>query len=267
MLIQELIKVIKLKKIFIAGDSWGCGEWSGKPHPTPYILHSGIEEYFSNDGHSVYNRSNGGASLNEIKDQLINDYNIAKKSDIIFVFVTSTERDFFRLCNNTGVYIHEEIDDSFWCYEHYEDYIDRHNQMFRDFLVDLNELGLKINLLGGHTKIKKNHIAGLKNLKIAIPSIPEFLIPHFKHCVNFPLACDSSIISNRFFKEKKKRNIKIPSLECLEKMIENEQQFDLKKYDIMNPDGFHPNRKGHFFMYQYLKQRQLTNTNNKKLLN
>lgn len=243
------------KKIFMAGDSWGVGEWSGKPPPYLPILHRGIEKYFCEDGYDVLNMSSGGASLNQIKNQFTygNNYDIAKKCDLILVFVTSTDRDFFEFCNKTMKF--KEINDNFWCYEHYNEYVNHHNSVLKNFLIDLNKLNLNIKLLGGHTKVEENDIKDLKNLEIAISSIPEFLIPEFKHCINYTSACDPNTICNAFFKEKKKRNITVPNLECLEKMIENEEQFDLRKYDIMKPDGYHPNRHGHRIMYEFLKQK------------
>jgi hypothetical protein len=50
-------------KIFISGDSWGCGEWT---YFTPPIMstvaHKGLEQYFIDDNYTVFNSSKGGSS-------------------------------------------------------------------------------------------------------------------------------------------------------------------------------------------------------------
>jgi len=84
--------------IIIAGDSWGCGEWSLEVE----ITHTGLEQYLQDDGYKVINISHGGSSNDDVYKQLSNCLYIlscvTKISEVknIFVFQTEWHRDHHR---------------------------------------------------------------------------------------------------------------------------------------------------------------------------
>ena len=78
-----------MSKIFIGGDSWGCGEWTEQT-----VSHKGVEQYFINDNYTVFNSSEGGSSNKFSIDRLdkdLRDYYIS--GDIIIWIQTDPIRD------------------------------------------------------------------------------------------------------------------------------------------------------------------------------
>ena len=49
------------KVVVIAGDSWGCGEWTQRDHRDYYVSHAGLAQYLADDGYQVINLSQPGA--------------------------------------------------------------------------------------------------------------------------------------------------------------------------------------------------------------
>lgn len=234
-------------RILLAGDSWGCGEWKvynpKLEASLDAINHKGLEAYLINDNHDVKNVSVPGASLKNIH------YQVRKQGkkyllggevdtdftpyDATFVIVTDTLRDIDR----------GTIWDSAYSYQ---DYVDIHNNKLHEFISSLNMLNQKkygqIYLMGGLTKVTSDLVKHT-NLKIAIPSILELIVPNSKqHNVIFVHHLDT--ISKRNTNKK-----------AVKKIYAQNNLWNLyTKEPIMWPDGQHPNRQGHFKIYQYLKE-------------
>lgn len=78
--------------ISIVGDSFGCGEWSYKS-PGDYSLvlsHKGCQQYLIDKGHHVENYAEGGASMDDILNQIV--FNKIKRQTVI-VFATDPLRN------------------------------------------------------------------------------------------------------------------------------------------------------------------------------
>ena len=89
-------------KIVIAGDSWGCGEWLRgdlRKNVATDIVHGGLAQYLTEDGHTVVNLSQGGAS-NTFIDSAISKHleseslRDRENPDKIIVFQTTYTRDY-----------------------------------------------------------------------------------------------------------------------------------------------------------------------------
>ena len=82
--------------ILVAGDSWGCGEFSGL-WKTHRITHGGFAQFLREAGHKVFNFSRGGGSNFESVSRiecLLDEGNGFKDSITkIFVFQTDWTRD------------------------------------------------------------------------------------------------------------------------------------------------------------------------------
>jgi len=87
-----------MKNIVIAGDSWGCGEWAEQHDSSDdqYLLHKGVAQYLSDDGHFVINVAKGGISnfqavdrLDRLLDQICD----TSKIDFILFFQSEWSRD------------------------------------------------------------------------------------------------------------------------------------------------------------------------------
>tara|TARA_B100001093_G_scaffold499343_1_gene548490 strand:+ start:1645 stop:2313 length:669 start_codon:yes stop_codon:yes gene_type:complete len=220
-------------KILIAGDSWAMGEWPEKQEDD--IQHKGLEQYLIDDNHTVVNISMGGDPHNVILENL---KTIDEKFDIAFVFTVDP---------------HSKMEDeNFWQKDFsYEDYYNRHKQAIRKFVLGLDKLNIgPIKLLGGSSKCLQEYTQDT-SIEIAIPSIIELLIPGIKQydmCFQYHHhLLDESI-----------------NAEIVDKVYEQAKIFDsiFYKEPIMYPDGEHPNREGHYKIYEVLKDKYLHATTN-----
>lgn len=215
-----------MHKILICGDSWGRGEWSGVG-----INHAGLEQYLKDDGHLVKNISKGGATLKNTIDQLSKQ---RTKFDYVFVFVTDSHRHLSKK--------------EFWIQGfEYNDYVNRHNHILKNFIKEINSFDLgPIFLIGGLSKLNKNHTEGT-SISIIVPSFLELIIPNKQQ---FEIYCHQHYYSLN----DKKINKKV-SKDTVIKLYDQYESFEnYKKEPMMNPDGYHPNREGHLILFNYIKK-------------
>lgn len=215
-------------KILIAGDSWAMGEWNPVWQGWEnQILHKGLEQYLLDDNCEVTNISGAGDSL---KTTFENLQKISETYDFIFVFTSNP---------------HGAIeDDKFWIPNYtYTDYFERHKEALRYFVQCLYTLNIgPIKLLGGSAKCLAEYVAGT-DIEIAIPSIIELLIPDIKQ---YDMSFEYHL---------KYINKTVPP-QIVDKVYEQAQIFDnIFATPIMHPDGQHPNREGHYKIYQVLKDK------------
>lgn len=224
-------------RILLAGDSWGCGEWkeyNPKLKDSDAVAHKGLEEYLTQDNHEVKNVSIPGASLNtthyQLKKTELSDNN---PYDATFVIVSDTLRD---------IKLGKLWDKAYT----YQDYVDIHNHELLKFISNVSNLHDRnygqIYLIGGLTKVTSDLLKDTQ-LKIAIPSILELIVPNSKqHDVIFVhhLGAISKHNTNK---------------KAVKRIYAQNNLWNLyTKEPIMWPDGNHPNREGHFKIYQYLKE-------------
>ena len=237
-------------RILLAGDSWGCGEWK-EYHPTieargtllGAVNHKGLEEYLTQDNHEVKNISLPGASLKNIYYKLIQQ---GKK------YLFGGEVDFdFKPYDATFVIVTDPLRDiekgTLWVASYsYQDYVEIHNNNLYEFISSLNSLDQKkygqIYLMGGLTKVTSDLVKNT-NLKIAIPSILELLVPNSKQ---------HDVIFKHHLHTISKHNT---NKAAVKRIYAQNNLWELYTTEpIMWPDGNHPNREGHFKIYQYLKE-------------
>lgn len=79
------------RKIIMAGDSWGEGEWK-KPNPTDhaYVSHRGLENFFKQAGYQVINTSMGGNDPHQIKTQLQEAVQEYRYHEDLFILIITT---------------------------------------------------------------------------------------------------------------------------------------------------------------------------------
>lgn len=146
--------------LLLAGDSWGCGEWSVKGH----LTHSGLEQYFQLHGYKITNVSMPGAG-NKI---IVNNIQRAlqqQKFDKIFFIQTDPLRDIHVANFNYNVK---------W-FNTYDDLQDIINRLLKKTYQQLDSFNIPIFCIGGCAKLNVEVIKPYKNLYPIIPSIIEFL--------------------------------------------------------------------------------------------
>lgn len=236
--------------IFIAGDSWGCGEWNAHGK----LNHGGIEQYFTEAGYKVVNSSVGGYSNeNSIYDLEKSLQSNTSNSKIILWIQTDPIRDlrpFWKLPDNVtpwrSLTAEIKIANGF-------------NQLSLNLLNDhyqsLNAIGKKydtsIHLIGGKQDIVTDLLNKYNYLNALVPSWTHLLVGHIskyshlfpKHTMtdytidNIDLTAFDTELRHRVVNEMHRCNL------CWQ--IYDEQP-------IFHPDGQHPNREGHKQLFDYI---------------
>lgn len=221
-----------MKNICIAGDSWGCGEWSENYNP-PKVIHKGLEFYLSEIS-NVINVSRGANSNTDSITSLINALE-SNHFDLIFFFVTDPLRD--TRSNNYEFFKATKLT--------FHDLLEENKRLRNVNYEELNKIGKKIYCIGGCSKLKENEFANYKNLIPYIPSLTEFLLPDYRHPI---IWCSDwlSYVDKQF------------DLESLNLLASNKEIQDSlrgnKFKSLFWPDGGHPNRFGHLLLYNKIKK-------------
>jgi hypothetical protein len=211
-------------KILIGGDSWGCGEW-GYDNGNYCILHGGLDQYLINDGHNVTNTSKGRSSNNDSIRRL--KENLELDTDITIWFQSDPLRDINFICNS------------------FDEIIFANNTILLENYKLLNELNKPIHCIGGCSKINLQMMSKFSNLIPLIESIPSFLYPQFNH----PDIWISDFIWDDLYNQ---LNNDMLSALLIRKTIVDSLHFG-EYAEYFQPDGRHPNRLGHFKIYDYIK--------------
>jgi hypothetical protein len=225
----------KHSKVLLAGDSWGCGEWSWD---AKQIQHLGLELYLREYGCEVTNVSFPGCSnlysITALKKQLVdNTY------DVILWIQTDPTRD---------IRPYEDNADKFAL--PIDDFLKLQDELIDKSYQSLNQLGPTIFCMGGCSKIKLPIINKYPNLNPIIPSIIEFFgcedmplwVPGSRWLHDLGITLSESIVDYMY-----------ENVTKWERAGEHRFQLDYyldKKWFF--PDGHHTNRHAHQKIFEYL---------------
>lgn len=214
-------------KVIIAGDSWGCGEWTEAGNE---IGHYGLEQYFKDGGHDVVNTARSNSSNKDSINRL-SQVNV-QESDIVLWIQSDPLRDLRPFHTLT-----EDINDSGGL----EQLLDK---LLNDSYTKLNQLGYKVNLIGGLFNIRD--ISKFTNLLSVVPSWINMLVgqmPEYQNTKDLTfgiLQAGGSI-----------NNIRLTDVDqsIVKQVITDFHYYSFNdrvfREDIFRPDGCHPNRHGH----------------------
>jgi hypothetical protein len=234
--------------IVVAGDSWGCGEWS----PTSFtVTHGGLAEYLTRT-HKVVNLSRPGGSNWQSYERLKNFFtsgcaeHSAEKTTHIFVFQTEWWRDFKLLTpfprNNHSLYDFSELAS--------KDFI----QIIYNWYYRLSELAqenqVKIGIIGGmsDTEYFNNFSNEIPGVFVACQSMVNLCI-NDNHLVTTP--CYGIVFYD--IVEQLKKYINLDQLNCfIDQSLERDEILcEYKKW--FWPDAHHGNRLAHHKLYNIVK--------------
>lgn len=245
-------------KFLLAGDSWGCGEWPRQDLRKPSIndvKHGGLGQYLAENGHTVQNLSQGGASNTFIQLALTNYLEIAtlrntKIPDKIIVFQTSYTRDYrFRFEEDWGNITEANTLAHIWI------------SRFYSRLSDISKLyKIPIYIVGGvsDTVWIDNMEQYYPGVSVVCQSMVNLIVDN-NHRVDQPVFSWYSKEDFAFLTELKS---KLPSdklndfLDCLDQGTQRQNLVNLHP-EYFFPDGVHPNRLGHEILYNFLKEIQV----------
>jgi hypothetical protein len=216
-----------------SGDSWSKGEWDiiNKKHT---VSHQGINQYFADDGYKVVNLH--GFS-NKISIKKLEKYLETNSPDVILYFFTDPFRDFTDPSNSSIFY---KISKTLTSINNFQD---MHEKLINDTLKKLDSLNKKIYVLGGCQRLEKRKF---NNIEIFLESVSEFICNDYKH----PKFWDSGWSFYIDFK-----NLDKKFFYFIEEQNKLQWNMLTDQYaSQFRPDGFHPNRHGHYKLYKFLKE-------------
>lgn len=222
-------------QVFIGGDSWGVGE-------LPTLEHLGLEQYFREDGYTVFNSAFRGAGTRDSISQLLETVKQAHQpGDYIFWIQSDPIRNLRPYSN-----LPNELADAGSLTAL------MHRQLTNDY-NQLHSLGRRFNsmvyLIGGLTSVVKYLVDERPRLNILLTSWVELLVgsqyPN-TDWENFCI-CNSDYTINDFG-DQIDRNL-------VDQLYEFDQNKQVFRNQLFRPDGFHPNREGHKILYNYIKEK------------
>jgi hypothetical protein len=235
--------------ILIVGDSWGSGVWSARPDRMGKVVHPGITFFLQQLGLNVTNVSRSGSAHSQLYNFLIKTD--LKKFDYILVFHSNPIRELFK---GKKLY-YRFFDDLPKCSVTIDRLEEIYHILVTDFYQNLNSLGTKIHLLGGHNKIDPV-IKDYPNLIDFIPSMREHFYPNFtERLINY---ASPPTFENPLFQS----FLPKLTLESLDFVIDNKNYWDellVSQKEYFYPDGYHLNISGHSKLSEYLIKNLFTN--------
>lgn len=238
------------KTIIIAGDSWGCGEWSTTHHYD--ISHAGLTKYLLNSGYYVVNLSIPAGS-NKYTSSCIRNFlqvNQHQRLQISCVVVFQTEwlRD---VLIEDPVNLTKDLTYG---------YVGLKNRLISRFYYDLSRASIKnnipIHIVGGCSdaiqidQFEKEY----PGLQIICQSLTNLILEN-NHNISDPV--HALFVNNtESCVEYIKKHLNNADLELLlEDINKGHQRCDQwrREKEYFWPDGSHPNRLGHQILFEFLK--------------
>ena len=226
------------KSFLILGDSWSQGEIHYGE-----VVHQGLAQYLGDDGHLVDNRGDMGLSNAESYQQCKNalDKNGADHIDYIIWFVTDSLRDLSEQAYISELKQKQSVK---------QVVRDTHHACYRKF----NKLGIPIYLIGAWAPVVED-IDVYPNLKVLIPCIHNFLVPGSNVTLYHPTVT--------LYEHVRQSASYVPTPEVKQEMIDLIDEDAYALFVRQNnpkwfyPDNNHANRKGHYKIYQHVKEKLL----------
>ena len=233
-------------KIFIAGDSFGLGEikYGGGRH------HGGLATYLREYGYTVFNSSRGGSSssqaLTRLQASMADEH--YQEGDLVLFILSDPIRELRPYTENLTQSVIEE-----------GSVIAASLKMFHRICVKLNEQPWKTHLIGGVCSYTPEMVQGYSNIVPLVPSWADLLVGHKPFYESY---------KNRYWTAAQGwgtwlidvKRIKDQDPDLFEKVVDEMKQFNIAakevyKEDIFHPDGKHPNRTGHLWLFNHIVEK------------
>lgn len=224
-------------KIFIGGDSWGCGEWKVQSNEGSRIAHKGLEQYFLDLGYSVINTSKGGVSNFASIRRLQISLSAYTENDVVFWIQTEAFRDVPLNSLTQHILIANGV-------------FNLGNNLLKESYTRLNASKIKIYLLGGKQDLNLDELKQFEYLTPLVPSWVRLLVGHVEEYKSlFPQCTEDDTMVNHIKLDSYTNDFK---KQVVDELYFYEECLQMYKEDIFYPDGRHPNRHGHQILFDYI---------------
>ena len=238
------------KVVVIAGDSWGCGEWTQRDHRDYYVSHAGLAQYLADDGYQVINLSQPGAGNGMISDRLRLLFELSPGLTVhrVIVFQSDFMRDnAIRFPGGPGTFLTEGIIDASASVNDFE------GRAVSGFYYELSRLATKYNIsisiIGGHcdTEWLDRFSAEYPGVNVICQSMTEFLLTG-NHRTSEPVFSHYDIGAVDMLPELKKKF----GIDFLYRLGMPKPRLDRMQdcREFFYPDNLHANRQGHKKLYE-----------------
>jgi hypothetical protein len=238
--------------VFIAGLSWGRGEWVG-----PNVVHRGIEQYFTDDGYQVFNVSKPRSThtrVNQLLDQSLAEH--YSTGDLIFWIQADPVIDIVAE-ELSGKLLKQKLPRLSERLHRAGSLVALMTEQQQIIYCELNNIAVKyatqIYCIGGTYNINPV-IKDYSNLKEFVTSWINMLVGHYTEYarsadVNFGVTHTWTIDNIDF------SAYNVDLADAIKKEItERVANIIMFREAVFHPDGVHPNRDGHRVLYEYIKQ-------------
>lgn len=234
------------QKLILAGCSWGCGEWIVDKNNEYELCHPGLSEYLQTD-FDVVNISRIGASNWQICYAIRNYLTYVQTYEQFKIIVIQT--DAYRPHSSEKFQV--DYSDLFNESSDLKNFYERSLEIFYIKLDSLaQQFNTKIYLVGGLNDLASNILPLYTNL-VPICQSWTYLIDHSYTPDIVPL-----ILNYRLYKDAKHHM----RADLMEQISTYSDQNFLKAQQLMETDwfgpsygDFHPSRKGHELLANYIK--------------
>jgi hypothetical protein len=206
--------------IAIAGDSWGCGEWDLNNFR---VLHTGLEQYFREDGHEVINASKGFINNWTALNRLESVLGLVKQIDKIIWFVT---------CPARGMTSRIESDP-------YQIALENLRSDFNQASSIAKKFQCEILAIGGLCDVPDEFQSRHKNIKMLIPNVCSLFIENYPTSIFGDIGIVKHIVNP------------IQARKVASDVGKKHRLFEQNKWF---PDNFHLGRDAYYEVYKIVKQ-------------
>ena len=211
-----------LYTMIIAGDSWACGEWQIGSGIFPLCVHKGIEQYAIDEGMKVRNLSRGGDS-NQDQVNIVANSNVYNEK--VFWFITDPLRGLEPTTENPILIAQESLRKTFLAIDRLS--IENNCEMY---------------VIGGMCDLEGFVSTDNYNFEVVIPSVNKLL---HEDCDILSMYSDivaaEQVIKNKQY-----------ALDVFDQIAKKKTFW--KSHPETFPDGGHPGRSAHHYLFEYLKQ-------------
>ena len=246
------------REVGLFGDSWGGGEWALPDTQNILstnivnITHKGIEQYFKDIGHTVFNFSKAAGSNLDSIDKLKKFLNARQNNPIVLFIVTDPLRNY----QPDYTDFKQRIVDSNGLFE-------LKQQTLVSNLHTLNEIGKTYNqtfyLIGGLGTVPD--VSGYSNLYCVCRSWPEFMLKEqYQHVdfENFGLwegwLFDGELINTWFCPKNLQQFDPVFADKLVQQLEQLNNNQDVFEHPLFYPDKAHPNREAHLILFNYIRK-------------
>lgn len=217
-----------IKSFCIAGDSWGCGEWSDSDKFYPGGKQYDLQRLLLSSGAIVGDVSIPAAHNLETIGKL---EEFLKNSPIDFDYIIWFQSDPLRRPEFVNK-LHTAKDFSL----DYNFFVNESNRYLHEDYSKLNSIGKKIFCIGGLSKLNTMLMSQHSNLVPFIESFPEFLYPSIEH----PKLCIGNWMLHI------NRQVSLAELDLIHQDHINMTQWSTKEFSTFFKEGDgHPNKFGY----------------------